>query len=334
MKRRAIDLIVYLIVRTLLAFIQAVRIETCQWIAGHIAFLAHRVLKIRRKIISDNIRFSFPEKSAEEQEKMAVEMWAHLILMVCEIAHAPRKIHETNWRSYVDIPDVEIITRYLLDPRPTVLVSGHFGNFELGGFVTGMLGFPNYTVARILDNPHINRWVNRFRAANGQFILPKEGSGPAIQHVLRKGGALTLLGDQHAGIKGVWVDFLNREASCHKATALFTLSNDAPLVVIYTRRSGRPMHFQIGVTGVMDPAEKHDAMKNAKSLSQWYSNRLEDMVYGAPEQYWWIHRRWKGKQKLTKKQLAAKQAKEASETAHDGKAINAETTTDDRRGAA
>ena len=64
----------------------------------------------------------------------------------------------------------------LLDDRPLLLVSGHFGNFELAGFVLGILGFPTYTVARPLDNPYLHAFVNRFRGATGQHIVPTKGA--------------------------------------------------------------------------------------------------------------------------------------------------------------
>ena len=133
------------------------------------------------------------------------------------------------------------MTSYLIDYRPLVAVTGHFGNFEMAGYVTGLLGMPSYTVARKLDNEHLDRFLNGFRERNGQFILPKDGSAPAIQKVLDSGAILTILGDQHAGTKGCWIDFLGRPAACHKAIALFTLSGNAPMMVclLYTSPSPR-----------------------------------------------------------------------------------------------
>ncbi len=146
-------------------------------------------------------------------------------MMVAEVAQARQKIHETSFRRYVTFADKPLLVRYLLDPRPTVLVTGHYGNFEVAGYVLGMFGFPSFTIARTLDNPYLDRFINRFRGSTGQYILPKQGCAPQVQAVLNAGGTLSLLGDQHAGDKGCWVDFLGRPASCHKAVALFTLSS-------------------------------------------------------------------------------------------------------------
>ena len=83
----------------------------------------------------------------------------------------------------------------------------------------GILGFPTYTVARTLDNPYLDRFVNRFRAATGQHIIPKNGGYDQIVDVLARGGTMTFLADQYAGPKGCWVEFFGRPASAHKAIA-------------------------------------------------------------------------------------------------------------------
>ena len=110
---------------------------------------------------------------------MARRMWEHLFLMAVEMAHAPRKIHWTNWRDYIDLVRKDLLVSMLIDDRPTMLVCGHFGNFELSGYVLALLGFPSSTIARPLDNRHLDRFVNELRESHGQFIIPKNGSAAA-----------------------------------------------------------------------------------------------------------------------------------------------------------
>ena len=115
----------------------------------------------------------------------------------------------------------------------------------MGGYVLGILGFPTYTVARTLDNPYLDRFVNRFRAGTGQHIIPKNGGYQQILDVLAGGGTMTFLADQYAGPKGCWVEFFGRPASAHKAIALLALDNDARVSVCAARRLGRPMQFEL-----------------------------------------------------------------------------------------
>jgi KDO2-lipid IV(A) lauroyltransferase len=285
---------VYLLVRVVICLAQSVRIETCQTMSRVLAVLANDILRVRRQVVNDNLASIFPELSAIERIDLARRMWEHLFLMGCEIFHAPRKIHRTNYQRYVRIERRREIVRYLLDPRPILLVSGHFGNFEMGGFITGLLGFHTYTVARPLDNPFLDDYINRFRSFNGQHMLSKQGSSNQIEQILASGETLSLLGDQHAGPKGCWVDFFGRPASCHKAIALFTLKSGAPLLLGYCRRDGKPMRFEQSVVGTVDPRDAGEEFDGVKPLTQWYNRMLEKAVRVAPEQYWWLHRRWKG----------------------------------------
>jgi KDO2-lipid IV(A) lauroyltransferase len=292
--KRCLDWVVYVLVRLFVCVVQALAIETCHDVARWLAWFAGDVLRVRRKVVEGNLRRAFPRLSDRQIRHLTRRMWEHLLLMICEIAHAPRKIHRTNWRRKVTVPQTELLLGQLLSPRPAVLISGHFGNFEMGGFLAGMLGFPTFTVARPLDNVYLDRFVNRFRGAHGQFIVPKQGSSHQIQAVLEAGHALTLLGDQHAGPKGCWVDFFGHPASSHKAISLFSLASGAPLMVVYCRRRGRPLKLELGLAAVADPTKADPVTANVRTLTQWYNRQLEQIVRGSPDQYWWLHRRWKG----------------------------------------
>jgi KDO2-lipid IV(A) lauroyltransferase len=112
--------------------------------------------------------------------------------------------------------------------------------------------------------------------------------------VLDAGGILTLLGDQSAGKKGCWVTFFGRPASTHKAVSLFSLGSDAPTMVSYARRFGRPLVYEVGPQAIVDPREPGFELRTVPLLAQWYTDQLESLIRKAPEQYWWLHRRWKG----------------------------------------
>lgn len=303
--QRITDIAAYLLVRLVICIVQAVRMETCQQLARVLAFLATDVFRVRGQVTDENLANVYPHWTAAQRRNVTRRMWEHLVIMVCEIAHVPRKIHETNWRRYITIVRKREMVSYLLDTRPLVIVSGHFGNFEVAGYTAGLLGFPTFAIARPLDNVYLHRFINRFRGSKGQFMLPKDGSGHLIQAVLESGGTLSLLGDQYAGPKGCWVDFLGRPASCHKALAVFTLAGGAPLIVSYAKRIARPLQFEIGVAGIADPANLDPELRGVKPLTQWYNHRLEELIRSAPEQYWWVHRRWKTEPRKKSKEKRA-----------------------------
>jgi KDO2-lipid IV(A) lauroyltransferase len=306
MRRKQIaDYLVFFAIRCLICFAQAIRIETGQELARWTAWLFCDVLRIRAGVVDENLCHALPELSPSQRKRLARRMWEHLFLLVLEIAHIPRKIHDTNWRRYVRHHETAPLVRILLSERPVIMVSAHFGNFELGGYALGILGFPTYSVARNLDNPYLDRFLARFRGATGQHLIPKNGGYDQILAVLSSGGTMAFLADQYAGEKGCWVEFFGRPASAHKAIALLALEHDALVAVCYTRRLDRPMQFEIAVQSLADPRIIGDDLGNVRAITQWYTRQLEESIRRTPQQYWWLHRRWKDPRKKRPEQKAA-----------------------------
>ncbi len=304
--RKLCDYLVYLLVRLFVCLVQTLSLDTCRRVAGWLAWLANDVVRLRRGVIEENLTRAFPRLSPCEQRELSRGMWEHLFLMICEIAHAPRKIHDTNWRDYISFRNDAAMIRLFWAERPKVFVGGHFGNFELASYTMGLFGFETYAVARTLDNRYLDRFVREFRESRGQHILPKQGSADEIGDLLAHHRTLSVLGDQAAGAKGCWVSFFGAPASAHKAVALFSLANDAPMAVGYARRLDKPLHYQMALAAIFDPTTAPAEQRGLVELSQWFTSHLERFVRDAPEQYWWVHRRWKGEPPArTKRRQAA-----------------------------
>ncbi len=295
MLRRVRDYLEYLGVRIVICAVQMTPLSTGRVWAQWLAWLANDVVGLRGKLVDENLRHAFPQLSLQQRRRLARRMWEHLFLLILEVAHTPRKIHETNWRKYIRADQVAKLVRRLMEDRPTIIVTGHFGNFEIGGYLLALFGFPSYTVARTLDNPYLDRFLQSFRGATGQHIIPKNGGYEQILEVLGGGGVMAFLVDQAAGPKDCWVDFFGRPASTYKAIALLALQHDAPICVCYTRRRERPMEFELVCSATADPRDADSRLGTIHGLTQWYTSHLEDAIRLCPEQYWWIHRRWKQK---------------------------------------
>jgi len=305
--RRIVEYCVYVVVRLLIALVQALSLTACAQAARVLAWVFCDVLHLRQQVINDNLHLAYPRMSPDERRRLARRMWEHLFLLVAEVAHARRKIHTTNWHHHVCLCRVDRFARLLLDERPTILVSGHFGNFEVSAYVLGLFGFSTYAVARPLDNPYLDRFITSFRAGTGQYMLSKNDCAEQLATLLEQGATLGLLGDQYAtGKKNCWVDFYGRPASTHKAIALLSLMHDAPLAVSYCQRVDGPLRFKGGLLDVADPADPNFDLRSVPALTQWYTKQLERMINRAPEQYWWLHKRWKGTPplRLRRKQAA------------------------------
>jgi KDO2-lipid IV(A) lauroyltransferase len=291
---RCVDRLAYAAVRVLICVVQSLPRASCErWARRLSAVLADRV-RIRRRAVRDNIRTAFPAFTVGERRETARRMWEHLLLMIVEIAHANRVIHKTTWRRHLRIHGMEEFVRTLWLDRPKVILSGHYGNFELAAYLFGLFGFRIFSVARELDNPLLDRFVTEFRESRGQRILPKKGSAPDVALVLAENGAIGLLGDQAAGPKGCWVEFFGRPVSVHKAIGVFALSSSAPVLVCSATRRHGLFAYDLRLEGLADPQAGGPETADLTALSQWYTSLLERAVRREPGQYWWLHRRWRG----------------------------------------
>jgi KDO2-lipid IV(A) lauroyltransferase len=286
------DWVAYLVVRVLVCLLQSLSIDTCAVVARHLAWVMNDLFRIRRRVVEENLRAAFPDWNDAQRQALSRRMWEHFLLMLCEIAQAPRKIRHANWRQFISIDGRRELVRLMLDPRPVVAVTGHFGNFEMSGFLAGLLGFPTFTVARPLDNAHLHEFLMSFRESTGQFMLPTKGSAMQAQSIIEHGHTLAILGDHFGGLKGCWVPFFGRPASCHKSVALFAIANQCPLAVITTRRIAGPLQFELSLGDVYDPQYQEPGL-GVPELTYWYTQRLEEIIRRTPDQYWWLHRRWK-----------------------------------------
>ena len=306
------DFAAYVVVRLIVAFIQTLPYDMGDSMCKGLAWLCSDVLKIRHRSTQKNIAAVFPESNEPARRRLGFEMWRNLLLMVCEIAWAQRRLHLVNWHKHVRFVNNRTILRAMLEPRPAVLVSGHFGNFEIGSYTMGLMGCKTVAIARKLDNRFLHDWVDAFRSAKGQQIVDKQGCAPIVEKHLSEGGVLSILADQHAGEKGCWVYFMGVPASCHKALALFSLSADAPMLSGYTRRvDGQPMQFESNCLSIADPANDTEGVcESVTELTEWYNRQLEQCVSTSVEQYWWLHNRWRTPTEKTARRLEKRRIKQ------------------------
>ena len=297
------NLLVYIIVRTLFCFMQACSDSVIERFSLFLAWLANDVLKLRRRVIVENLSAVYPQLNAAQQQELSRQMWQSLVLMCCEIAQAPRRINRYSWRDYIELNKLDSLVSCLLDQRPTILLSGHFGNFEIAGFAAGLFGFPSFTIARPLDNPKLNSFFNTFRGMHGQFILPKRGVIDQVTNLLQTGATLTVLGDQADSISGIELDFLGRKATCHKAIALFALNSNSNMVVATAVRQSRHMKFELACVDVLDVMQLEGNDRSIRSVTRWYNRQLEIEIRRTPHQYWWLHRRWKARRKRRRRNI-------------------------------
>jgi KDO2-lipid IV(A) lauroyltransferase len=299
------DFVVFLIIRLVVCFCQCLSAETLRTWARVLAWLGYHLDRRHREVAMDNLRQAFPDRYSERDRRRLVgSVYLHFCSVLMEILLLPRKLHAHTWRRHLHLAGGTILVDRLLSGRPLLLVTGHFGNWELAGYVLGLLGFPAYAVARPLDNPYLDDFLRTFRQRTGQRVLAKKGDFDNMQALLKNGGLLATLADQDAGQRGLFVEFFGRPASTHKAIALLALEYQVPLVVVGARRARDTMFYEAIVQEVILPESYPLRADGARSITQRFTTALEDLIRTRPEQYFWLHRRWKHQPRVGQK-LAA-----------------------------
>jgi KDO2-lipid IV(A) lauroyltransferase len=136
-------------------------------------------------------------------------------------------------------------------------------------------------------------------------IIDKNGASLEASKVLARGGKLGLVGDQDAGPKGIFVDFLGRPASTFKSIALLALEFQAPILVIGCLRTSEPLHYMLVLEDAIMPEEYLNDPGAVRAVTQRYTSALERIVRRYPEQYFWFHRRWKNQPSVKRAKKAA-----------------------------
>jgi KDO2-lipid IV(A) lauroyltransferase len=288
------DYLIYVAMRLVVGFCQALSIEQSYRFADLLAAIAYRVDRRHRVVAMENLRHAFGDRFSEaDRDRMVYGVYRHFCGVLMEMLHIPRKLHLSNWRECITLVGHEAALDRLLDGGPFLMVSGHFGNWEMAGYLFGLFGFPPTSVARPLDNPYLDRFLNDFRGRTGQKLIAKKGGSDDMAAVLERGGLLSVLGDQDAGQRGLYVDFFGRLASTHKGIALLAVSHNAPIFVGGARRIGPGYRYEVVCEEIIEPADWAGQADEIRWLTQRYTAALERMIRRNPEQYFWLHRRWK-----------------------------------------
>ncbi len=312
--RRVRHLAEYLAFRSVVCFIAALPTRSCVRAAEMLAFVIHGCLPrkwTRYEVAKQNIRWAFGDRYDDDEiDQIIFGMWVHLFRMVTEIIQLPRKLRLANCADAIVFRNRDAIVQTMCTGRPVIVLSGHFGNWEMAVSTFGIFGFPMGVVARDLDNPYLHDWFCRFRQHTGHRLISKKGGGANMMETMEQRGHLAMLSDQDAGSRGMFVDFFGKPASTFKSIALVALQYRALILVGYGRRlpddfnNKRWVQYEIGCEEIIDPLEANSD-DPIREITQRYTAALERLVRRSPEQYFWVHRRWKSVPRQRRQKAAA-----------------------------
>ena len=293
-----LDRLTYLALRLVAMALHCFAVDTNLQTAKLIGSIMFAFDRKHRERSMGNLRRSFPDMPQRKLVDLARRSMQQLVMLGVEVLFTTRLIRLDTYARYCELENFQESLGLLLRPgKGLIMLTGHYGNWEILGYVLATLGFETTAVARPLDNPYVNRWLLGVREKQGQRILDKKGAVNEVTDLLEAGKAVGFIADQNAGTKGMFVDFFGRLASTYKSIGLLAMRYEVPVVIGYARRVNDRFHFKLGAQDVIYPEQWKSQDDPLRYLTQRYTKAIEDIVRQDPGQYLWVHRRWKTRPK-------------------------------------
>ena len=291
------DWLAYVALRLVVLVLYMFDVETNLNTACFLGRLLWRFYHRGRKRAIDNLKASFPEKSDRWIYETGKRSFEHIVMLTIDIIFTPRLVKKYNWRKYSSFKNVEQAKWLMIEEKGLLMLTGHYGNFEINGYIMALFGFNIYSIARPLDNRCINNYLYGVRRRVGQKIIDKKGATKMMSQILSEGATLGFIADQDAGRKGVFVDFFSRKASTYKSIGLLAITQNLPIAIGGARRVANRFFFELSINRIIFPHEWADKDDPLKWVTQEHTKALEEFIREDPTQYWWLHRRWKHRPK-------------------------------------
>jgi len=249
------------------------------------------VIRYHRRDALDALRRSYPEKGEHEIRSITDRMYRNFGMNVAEILRlAGGAFDETNKR--VAITGAEIVDQARQRGKGVLILTAHFGNWDLLGMFTITRNYPLTIISKDLKNKAINEMWMVMRERFGVSIIPAHNSARASLRVLRRNELLGFILDQNRPRDaGIFVDFFGRLACTSPGLAILSAQAQAPVVPVFIHRTPEGDHA-LQVLPAIDPPPDREA-ETIRKATQEYTKIIEDQVRQHPEQWIWLHRRWK-----------------------------------------
>jgi len=288
------DLLVFILLWPFLFLTSCLSPAWAVRLGKHLGTLAYYTDPRHRKVCLKNLKIAFPDLDDSERRQIGRRAFENVGKTFLEFPGLVRQKPADILRR-VRFEGLENLDHALSLNKGALLLTGHIGNWELMALAYGLKRSPLAFIARPLDNVYLERWVARIRGRSGNQIIFKKGALRSVHRCLKQGVAVGFLVDQHSWPPdGILVDFFDHPACSSMAIALFAVRSGAPVVPVYTVRapSGNDhivifeSHLALAKTGKKDI--------DIRDNTQHYQKVLENVIRKYPDQWFWMHRRWKG----------------------------------------
>jgi KDO2-lipid IV(A) lauroyltransferase len=278
----------------ILTIFKGIPLPLRKWFFMGLLGLFYHVAARQRFITLHNLHRAFPEKPMADIIAMGKAVYRHLAIVAAEFFELPW-ITKDILHMWVEVEGLEHYLQIKAQNKGMLSIIGHFGNWEMMPVVFPLIAEPVHIIYRPLDSPLLENLITWVRTCNGNTLVSKEGSGRTIIRLLQKNESFGILSDQNvAAREGVFVDFFGRPACTGSGLAVLAMRSGAPVVPVFMPRmkDGRYKLIFLPPIGV-DRTDDYE--KDILTNTQRFTKVIESMVRRYPEQWFWLHQRWKTK---------------------------------------
>jgi KDO2-lipid IV(A) lauroyltransferase len=250
-----------------------------------------------RRVALRNLQIAFPDWSDAQRRETVRTMARFLAWQAVEFARFPR-YNLGNIERVIEIEGHENFLEAQRRGKGVLILTGHIGAWELSSFAHAVYGYPMHYLARPLDNARLDAFVNRYRGLSGNEPIYKNESARAVLKTLHGGGIVGILADQNTlPEEGAFVDFFGEQACTTTGIARLALHTGAPVVPGYALWDRKSRKYKLRFDPAVELSETGNADEDILRNTQRFSKIMENIIRKFPEQWVWVHARWKTRPK-------------------------------------
>jgi KDO2-lipid IV(A) lauroyltransferase len=258
-----------------------------------LAWLVYLLHVRLRQVGMRNLAMAFPEKSEAERARILRGEFASLGRQLAEVCHFPEYTLE-NVSNVLVFEDFENFERAHARGKGVLLFAGHFGGWELSSFAISMRGYWMYVIMRGMDNVYLGELILRYRTMHGNKAVDKDDFVRGLLSAMRAGEVVGMLIDTNmTPPQGIFVDFFGIPACTASGMARIALKTDAAVVPTFTIWDNELGKYRLRFDPAVELVRIGDLEADIKANTQKFTSIIEEYVRKYPEQWLWVHRRWK-----------------------------------------
>ena len=267
--------------------------QAARWIGASFVSIAYAVRKPLRQAAMFNLKLAFPEWTEEQREQTIRGMNRQVGWMIGEFSQFPKCTPE-RIQQIVLIEGAENFAEAQRRGRGVLFLTGHMSAWELAPFAHALYGHPLHFLVRPIANRRVDGLINGYRCLSGNRPIEKNRSARAILKVLGDGGTVGILSDHNASLdEGIFVDFFGIPASTTSGLARIALRTGAAVVPGFLRWDDALQKYRLGFEPAVELVRSGDEEADVRANTQRFTRVIENYVLAYPDQWLWVHKRWK-----------------------------------------